>query len=83
MAHQSWSTLVRPSTLWGMLKQTFTDWSNDKVPRLGAALAYYTIFAIVPLLVIIIAIIGLVFGQEAAQGYIIDQIAGLVGEQSA
>jgi membrane protein len=66
-----------------MLKQTFTDWSNDKVPRLGAALAYYTVFSIVPLLVIIIAIIGLVFGQEAAQGYIIEQIAGLVGEQSA
>ncbi|MGD9725308.1 MAG: YihY/virulence factor BrkB family protein [Nitrospiraceae bacterium] len=83
MAQKSWSSLIRPSALWGMLKQTFTDWSNDKVPRLGAALAYYTIFAMVPLLVIIIAIIGLVFGQEAAQGYIIEQIAGLVGEQSA
>lgn len=83
MAKKSWSSLIRPSALWGMLKQTFTDWSNDKVPRLGAALAYYTIFAMVPLLVIIIAIIGLVFGQEAAQGYIIEQIAGLVGEQSA
>jgi membrane protein len=83
MARKSWSSLIRPSALWGMLKQTFTDWSNDKVPRLGAALAYYTVFSIVPLLVIIIAIIGLFFGQEAAQGYIIDQIAGLVGEQSA
>ncbi|WP_447602847.1 YihY/virulence factor BrkB family protein [Nitrospira sp. Nam80] len=83
MAQKSWSSLIRPSALWSMLKQTFTDWSNDKVPRLGAALAYYTVFSIVPLLVIIIAIIGLVFGQEAAQGYIIEQIAGLVGEQAA
>lgn len=83
MEHQSWSTLIRPAALWGMLKQTFNDWSNDKVPRLGAALAYYTVFAIVPLLIIIIAIIGLVFGQEAAQSYILNQIAGLVGEQSA
>jgi membrane protein len=83
MEQKSWFVLLRPASLWGMLKQTFTDWSNDKVPRLGAALAYYTVFAIVPLLVIIIAIIGLVFGQEAAQSYIIQQIAGLVGEQSA
>ena len=83
MDQNSWSALIRPAALWGLLKQTFTEWSNDKVPRLGAALAYYTVFAIVPLLIIIIAIIGLVYGQEAAQSYILDQIAGLVGEQSA
>jgi membrane protein len=83
MEQKRWSALIRPSSLWGMLKQTFTDWSNDKVPRLGAALAYYTVFAIVPLLIIIIAIIGLAFGEEAAQSYIFDQIGGLVGEQSA
>lgn len=68
---------------WPLLKATFSEWSNDKVPRLGAALAYYTVFAIVPLLVIIIAMIGLVFGQEAAESAILDQIAGLMGEQSA
>lgn len=68
---------------WPLLKATFSEWSNDKVPRLGAALAYYTVFAIVPLLVIIIAMIGLVFGQDAAESYILDQIAGLMGEQSA
>jgi membrane protein len=83
MDRNSWSDLIRPAALWGLLKQTFTEWSNDKVPRLGAALAYYTVFAIVPLLIIIIAIIGLVYGQEAAQSYILDQIAGLVGGQSA
>ena len=83
MDQNSWSALIRPAALWDLLKQTFTEWSNDKVPRLGAALAYYTVFAIVPLLIIIIAIIGLVYGQEAAQSYILDQIAGLVGEQSA
>ena len=53
-----------------------------KVPQLGAALAYYTVFSIVPLLVIIIAMIGLIFGQEAAQSYILEQLAGLLGEQS-
>jgi len=67
---------------WELLKSTAVKWVNDKAPRLGAALAYYTVFALVPLLVIIIAMIGLFFGQEAAQGYIIDQLSSLVGEQS-
>lgn len=83
MERRGWPILIRPAALWGMLKQTFGEWSADKVPRLGAALAYYTVFAIVPLLIIIIAMIGLVFGQEAAQSYILEQIAGLVGKQSA
>src|SRR3712207_5568759 len=70
-------------SVWQLLKQTATKGSADKVPRLGAALAYYTIFSVVPLLVIVIAIAGLVFGQQAAQSQIIEQIGGLVGEDSA
>ena len=73
----------QPRAWWALLKETFTQWGDDRVPRLGAALAYYTVFSIVPLLVIIIAMVGLVFGQEAAQSYILEQIKGLVGEQSA
>ncbi len=65
-----------------LLKQTATQWGQDKVPRHGAALAYYTVFSIVPLLVIVIAMIGLVFGQEAAQSYILQQFESLLGEQS-
>ncbi len=68
---------------WSLLKQTFVEWNLDGVPRLGAALAYYTVFSMVPLLVVIIAVVGMVFGQEAAQDYIIVQIEGLVGPQSA
>ncbi len=78
-----WVQALRPRELWGLLQETFSDWSHDRVPRLGAALAYYTIFSIVPLLIIIISMIGLFFGQEAAQSYILEQIEGLVGEQSA
>ena len=70
-------------TFWGLLKEAASDWSFDRAPRLGAALAYYTVFSLVPLLVIIIALIGLVFGQEAAQSAILAQISNLVGEQSA
>lgn len=69
--------------VWGLLKQTYSDWSEDKAPRLGAALAYYTIFSLSPLLVVAIAIAGLVFGQEAAQGQIVGQIRGLVGDEGA
>jgi len=69
--------------LWPVLKKAAADWSHDRAPRLGAALAYYTIFSMVPLLIVIIAIIGLVFGQEAAQSAIMDQISNLIGPQSA
>jgi len=79
--HTVWSGLSRKAP--PLLKEAVADWSQDHAPRLGAALAYYTVFSIVPLLIIIIAVIGLVFGQEAAQSAIMQQIAGLVGEQSA
>ncbi|MBE7550580.1 MAG: YihY/virulence factor BrkB family protein [Anaerolineales bacterium] len=67
--------------IWGLLKETFSDWSEDKASRLAAALAYYTIFSIAPLIIIVIAVAGLVFGREAAQGQIEGQIQGLVGDQ--
>ena len=81
--NRPWYTAFLPKELWGLLKAAAADWSHDRAPRLGAALAYYTVFSIVPLLIIIIGIIGLVFGQEAAQGAIIEQVSNLVGEQSA
>ena len=78
-----WSALMEPARVWRLFVQTFDAWSSDKVPRHGAALAYYTVLSLVPLLVVIIGMIGLIFGQEAAQGYIVEQIAALVGPQSA
>src|SRR5215218_2894392 len=62
-----------------LLKQTFSDWSEDKAPRLAAALAYYTVFALAPLLVIAIAVAGLFFGREAATNQIGQQASGLLG----
>ena len=56
---------------------------EDQASTLGAALAYYTVFSLAPLLIIAIAIAGLVFGQEAAQGQIFEQLRGLLGEASA
>lgn len=69
--------------LWRLLQETFKEWSEDKVPRLAAALAYYTIFSIAPLLIIVIAVAGAVFGEDAAKGQIVNQIQGLVGADGA
>ncbi len=68
---------------WQLLKSTYAKWNNDHAQALGAALAYYTVFSLTPLLLIVIAIAGFVFGQEAAQGQIMGQIQGLVGDESA
>jgi membrane protein len=66
-----------------LLRDTVTKWMDDHAQRMGAALAFYTVFSLAPLLLIVIAIAGLVFGQEAAEGQIIGQIQGFVGEDSA
>ncbi|MEI1374941.1 YihY/virulence factor BrkB family protein [Nostoc sp. UHCC 0926] len=69
--------------IWKLLQETFKEWSDDKASRLAAALAYYTIFSIAPLLIIVIAIAGVVFGEDAARGQIVGQIQGLVGKDGA
>jgi membrane protein len=66
----------------GLLKQTFSDWTEDKAPRLGAALAFYAVFSIPPLIVIVIAAIGLFYKGDVA-GAIQTQIASLVGNDAA
>lgn len=63
-----------------ILKTTASDWMEDQAPTLGAALAYYTVFSLAPLLLIAIGIAGLVFGGEAAQGQIFDQLRNLLGD---
>ena len=67
----------------GLLKDTVHEWSEDNVPRMGTSLAYYSVFSIGPLLFLAIAIAGLIFGKEAAQGRIVDEIKGNVGEPVA
>ena len=69
--------------IWDTLKATIDEYSNDKVPKLAAALSYYTVFSIAPLLVIAIAVAGFVFGADAAQGRVAQEIKGLVGDQGA
>ena len=68
-----------------LLKETWADWNEDKAPRLGAALSYYTVFSIAPLLIVLLAIAGLVFDKVGfgAQDAITDQIKGTFGEKGA
>jgi len=68
---------------WTLIKETFSEWVADKAPRLGAALSYYTVFALAPVLLVVIAVAGLVLGPEAAQGKIVEQLSGLLGEDAA
>jgi membrane protein len=68
---------------WRLLREAAVAWSDDYAPSMGAALAYYTLFSIAPLLLIVISVAGLVFGQAAARGEILEQLAQLVGSDSA
>ena len=74
---------LTPSVVWSLLAETFFEWYEDRAPRLGAALAYYTVFALAPGLILIIALAGLLLGKEAAQGQIISQVQDLAGEAGA
>ena len=69
------------SNLPKLLKLTYQDWKEDKASRLSAALAYYTIFSLAPLLVIVIAITALFWEQSAVQSQVMNQIEGLVGAE--
>jgi membrane protein len=74
-----------PKEIFGLLKDTFKEWKEDKASRHGAALAYYTIFSIGPLLIIVIAIVGFVFGDAAARGEIsaaMDDVLGADGAEA-
>lgn len=66
-----------------LIYDTYNEWSHDRAARLGAALAYYALFSIAPLLVIMIAIAGSVYGQSAAEGQIVNVISDQIGPDAA
>jgi membrane protein len=66
-----------------LVKESVRAWNDDYAQSMGAALAYYTAFSLAPLLIIVIAIGGLIFGQQAARGEIVGQLTALLGRQSA
>jgi membrane protein len=72
---------MRLREVWSLFKEAVTAWSNDYAPSMGAALSYYTLFSIAPLLVIVTAVAGWFFGDEAVQGQLTSQLQGLMGEE--
>lgn len=66
-----------------LLKETGSDWIDDKAPRLAASLALYTLMSLAPLLILVVSVAGLWFGDEAARGQIAHQLAGVLGEKGA
>jgi membrane protein len=72
-----------PKKAWSLLKETFKSWSEDYAPSMGAALSYYTMFSIAPLLLIVISVAGLFFGVDAVRNEIFGQLSGLMGDQGA
>jgi len=64
-------------------KETVTRWTEDKASTMAAALAYYALFSLAPLVLIAVAVAGLVFGRQAAEGELYSQIADMVGDASA
>jgi membrane protein len=70
-------------TVAALLRQACAAWLDDDAPTLGAALAFYTLFSLAPVLIVAVSVAGLVFGDKAAQGEIVRQFQGLMGTQGA
>jgi membrane protein len=71
------------SCAWLLLKDTLTGFIDDDALSRGASIAYYTLFSIAPVLLVVVAVAGLAFGREAAEGAIVDQLSILMGHQTA
>lgn len=75
--------MMKPRHLFQLFVRATKAWSEDYAPSMGAAISYYTVFSLAPVLVIVIAVAGAVFGREAVQGRIVAQLGGMVGDQGA
>lgn len=74
---------VTPRGILSVFKKAFSGFSDDKVLKLSASLAYYTVFSIGPMIIVIIYVAGMIYGREAVEGTIFGQIQGLVGANAA
>ena len=72
-----------PGNAWVLVKESVTSFIEDEALGRGAAIAFYTVISIAPVLFIVVAIAGLAFGQDAARGAIAEQVSGLMGRESA
>ncbi len=81
-------SLLRVCPMWlqgsvSLCKKAVYSWLDDRAPTMGAAIAYYMVFSLAPMLVMVIAVAGLAFGQQAAEGALFGELANLIGPESA
>ena len=76
-------TRINKSGIWKMLNQTFRDFSDDGALRLSAALAYYALLSLAPLLLLILSVAGLIWGRDAVSGRLVQEMGGMVGNKGA
>ncbi len=74
---------MKANALLPILRQTFSEWNEHEVPRLAAALSFYTILSLAPLVILIVAVVALAFGRSSAQEQILNQVQGMVGQEGA
>src|SRR5687768_12240403 len=74
---------MRPRDVIPLAKEAASNWSEDRAPSMGAAISYYSVFSLAPLLVIIITVAGFFFGADQVQGAIFGQLSDLMGESAA
>jgi len=74
---------AQAKSIFELLKQTGSEWIDDKAPRLAASLALYTLMSLAPLLIFAVSVAGLLFGDDAARGQIAQQLASVLGEKGA
>src|SRR5580658_605656 len=70
-------------TIWGLLRQTFDKWNDHDAPRVGAALAFYALLSMAPLVILVISILALFLGRPAAQAQLLSQAESLMGHQGS
>jgi len=80
---KAFAAVNKPRAYWELARASVSAWIDDFAPSMGAAISYYTVFSIAPLLLIIIGIAGLVFGHDAAAGRIYAEVEGFVGAEGA
>src|SRR5689334_9993806 len=73
----------KPTAIWNLIKASVSAWSEDKAPSRGAALSYYTIFAMPPLFMIAIFMASLIFDPTSVQTQIFSEVGGVIGKKSA
>jgi membrane protein len=83
LRHMRMLFLLDARKLWGLLSETIDQWFSDNAGRLGAALAFYTIFSLAPLLIVVVGVAGLVLDRAAVQAYIVAQMYEMIGPQGA